>query len=103
MIGLGQCATTARRSQRARTNAHRELRSRGKSSLPYNSLALGRGESAALHSVRKGPLCQGDKTERSDYPVAVVRTVEALSVAGIDAPGFRQEKEAWSVGGTPFQ
>ena len=37
-----------------------------------------------------------------DYP-AVVRTVEELSVVGIDNPTQEQEKEARSVRGIPFQ
>jgi len=43
----------------------------------------------------------GDKSEKSDNDLAVVRTVETLAVAGSDVPVLKQEKETRSSGGIP--
>ncbi|MHA1636483.1 MAG: hypothetical protein ACTSUB_00565 [Candidatus Thorarchaeota archaeon] len=54
-----------------------------------------------VHYVQSSLSDFGDKIEMSDNDPAVVRTVEALSVVGSDAPTRTQEEEARTIGGTP--
>jgi len=83
------------------TNRRARLKALGKSSLSEKEPSSGSGESAAFHFVQSDLLSFGDRTMMSDNDPAVVRTVETLSVAGSDAPAFKQEKEARSSGGIP--
>jgi len=73
--------------------------SRGMSLLSSKESTSGSGESAAIRSVQTDLLCFGDKSKKSDNDLAVVRTVETLSVAGIDVLEIKQEKETRSSGG----
>ena len=77
--------------------------SRGKSSLSKNESTSGSGESAAVHYVQSDFAGFSDGTGESDHDLAVVRTVEMLSVAGSDEPVLRQEKEARFSGWIPSQ
>jgi hypothetical protein len=61
----------------------------------------GFGEPAAVHFTRQSFPTSGDAIRFCDYDLAVVRTVEKLSVVGSDAPTAAQEKEARSSGGNP--
>ena len=75
--------------------------------LPRKSILFTKGptsgseESAAVHFARLSFLSFGDKKEKSDNDLTMVRTVETLSVVGSDGPTTSQEKEARSSGGIP--
>ncbi len=75
--------------------------SKGKSLLSKKEHISSSGESAAVHFVQSDLVSFSDGTIKSDNDPAVVKTVEALSVAGSDAPVIKQEKEARSSGGIP--
>ena len=89
------------RARRAPLKARREIHSQGKSSLSKRELTSNSRESAAVHFVRMDLASFGDVTSRSDNDLAVVRTVETLSVVGSDVPTAIQEKETRSSGGIP--
>ncbi|MCK5240271.1 MAG: hypothetical protein KAR33_12015 [Candidatus Thorarchaeota archaeon] len=72
-----------------------------KSLLSGKKLSSGSRESAAVHHAQLSLSDFGDKIKLDDNDPAVVRTVETLSVAGIDGPAQTQEKEARSIGGIP--
>ena len=76
-----------------------ELYSNGKSLLPSKELASNLGESAAVHYAQMSLLSFGDETKKSDNDLAVVRTVEILTVAESDVSETQQKKEARSSGG----
>ena len=67
------------------------------------NLTSGSRESAVVHYVQSDFLGFGDDSKMSDDDLAVVRTVETLSVAGDDVPASVQEKETRSSGGIPSQ
>ena len=75
--------------------------SNGKSLLSVKDQSSGSGESAAVHFVQLDLASFSDETSESDNDLAVVKTVETLSVAGSDVPAQIQEKEARSSGGIP--
>ena len=97
MKGLGMWTRTLDKARRAR------LKAPGKSLLSKKEPSSGSRESAAVHFVHSDPISFSDEAGESDNDPAVVRTVETLSVAGSDAPAFKQEKEARSSGGIPSQ
>jgi len=102
MKGLDMWTRALDRARRARLKARRKKPSSiGKSLLSKMESTSDFGESAAVHFVQSDLLGFGDKTRMSDNDPAVVRTVVTLSVAGSDAPVFKQEKEARSSGGIP--
>ncbi len=88
-------------NRRARLKARKKPSSEGKSLLSKKELTSGSGESAAVHFVQSDLACFSDGTIKSDNDLAVVRTVETLSVARSDALAPRQETEARSSGGIP--
>ncbi|MGY5860382.1 MAG: hypothetical protein RTU63_13510 [Candidatus Thorarchaeota archaeon] len=75
--------------------------SQEKSLLSEKEPTSGSGESAAVHFVQSDLAGFSDETIESDNDLAVVRTVEMLSVAGSDVLVSKQEKEARSSGGIP--
>ena len=75
--------------------------SQGMSLLSKKESSSGSGESAAVHFVQSDLTSFSDGTSRSDNDLAVVRTVETLSVVGSDDPISVQEKETRSSGGIP--
>ena len=85
--------------QRARLKARQKKPSQGKSLLSEREQSSGSGESAAVHFVQSDLASFSDDTGGSEYDPAVVKTVDALSVVGIDVPTSSQEKEARSSGG----
>ncbi len=85
------------------TESPKELYSNGKSSLSKKGTISSSRESAAVHYVQTDLLSFGDEIEECDNDPAVVRTVETLSVAGIDTSTIAQEEEARTVGGTSFR
>jgi len=95
MKGLGKWASAVDTTRSAR------LKALGKSLLSKKELPSGSGESAAVHFVQSDLASFSDGTIKSDNDPAVASTVETLSVAGSDAPAFKQEKEARSSGGIP--
>ncbi len=102
--GLGMWTRTLDKARRARLKARKKKPSfKGKSLLSKKEPTSGSGESAAFHFTQSILLSFGDKVMMSDNDPAVVKTVETLSVAGSDAPAFKQEKEARSSGGIPSQ
>ncbi|MHA1970603.1 MAG: hypothetical protein ACTSXE_02015 [Candidatus Thorarchaeota archaeon] len=102
MKGLGKWASAIARSARLKARKKKSS-SKGKSSLSEKEPASGSGESAAVHIVQPDLVSFSDGTGESDNDPAVVRTMETLSVAGSDAPVFKQEKEARTSGGIPSQ
>ncbi len=91
-------------NRRARLKARKKISlksSKGKSLLSKKELSSSSGESAAVHFVQSDLVSFSDGTGESDNDPAVVKTVETLTVAGSDAPAFKQEKEARSSGGIP--
>ena len=98
MKGLGKWASVVARSRLPKAQMSK---SQGKSLLSENELTSSSGESAAVHHAQLSLSDFGDKIKLGDNDPAVVRTVETLSVAGIDGPAQRQVKEARSVGGIP--
>jgi len=101
MIGLGKWANAVSRSPRSLPKARGKVSSRGRSLLSIKSGVSHSGESAAVHCAQSSLLDFGDDVGESDKDLAVVGTVEELSVAGSDAPVLRQEKEARTAGGIP--
>jgi hypothetical protein len=102
MKGLSKWASTVDTVRSVRLKAHRKSSkksSKGKSLLSKKEPSSGSGESAAVHFVQSDLVCFSDGTGESDNDLAVVRTVEILSVVGSDAPTSAQEKEARSSGG----
>jgi transposase len=98
--GLGMWTRALDGARRTRLKAQRK-KSRGKSLLSKKEHKSGSGESAAVHFVQSDLSSFSDGAGESDNDPAVVRTVEALSVVGSDAPTSAQEKEARSSGGIP--
>lgn len=102
MIGLGMWTRALDKARRVRPKARKKkASSKGKSLLSEKEPTSGSGESAAIHFVQSDLTSFSDRTSRSDNDPAVVRTVEALSVAGSDTSAIKQEKEAWSSRGIP--
>ena len=102
MIGLGKWASAVDAVRSARLKApKKKLSSRGKSLLSAKELTSGSGESAVVCFVQSDLVSFSDGTSKSDNDPAVVRTVEALSVADSDVSAAVQEKEARSSGGIP--
>ena len=66
-------------------------------------LTSGSRESGAVHYVQSDLLGFGDDSKMSDDDLAVVSTMETLSVIGSDEPTATQETEARSSGGIPSQ
>jgi hypothetical protein len=91
-----------KRPQSTRLKTQRKS-SRGKSLLSKRELTSGSGESAAVHNAQMSLCSFSDETGKGDHDPAVVSTVEKLSVAGIDEPVSKQEKEARFTGGIPSQ
>jgi hypothetical protein len=86
---------------RTRLKARRkDASSKGKPSLSQHDSVSSQGESAAVHYVHSYLLSFGNESELSDEGLAVVKTVETLSVSRSDTPTVRQKKEARAVGGT---
>ncbi len=77
----------------------KKFSSKGKSLLSKKESTSGSGESAAVHFVQPDLTCFSDEAGESDKDPAVARTVETLSVVGLDVPASVQEKEARSSGG----
>ncbi len=100
MKGLGQWTRSLNRVRRAQLKAWRSS-SKGKSLLSTERPSSGSGESAVVHFAHQSFPNIGDEIRFSDYDLAVVRTVETLSVAGSDELGIQQENEARSSGGIP--
>ncbi len=89
-------------ARHARLKARKKkLSSRGKSLLSAKELTSGSGESAVVRFVQSDLVSFSDGASKSDNDPAVVRTVEALSVADSDVSAAVQEKEARSSGGIP--
>jgi hypothetical protein len=106
MIGQGMWTRTLDWIQRTRPKAHKKSSkksSKGKSLLSKKELTSVSGESAAVHFVQSDLASFSDGACESDHDLAVVSTVETLSVAGSDDPASVQEKEVRSVGGIPSQ
>jgi len=102
MNGLGLWTRTLNKARRAQLKARKKKSSsRGKSLLSKKELSSSSGESAAVHSVQLDLISFSDETGESDNDSAVASTVEILSVAGSDAPAFKQEKKTRSSGGIP--
>ena len=104
MRGLGKWEYSVQTGKHSRLKARKKSSkksSKGKSLLPNKGQSSSSGESAAVHFVRLDLARFGDKSGKSDNDLAVVRTVETLSVAGSDVPASGQEKEARSSGGIP--
>jgi len=99
--GLGKWEYSVQAEKHPRLKARKKKSSKGKSLLSEKESISGSGESAAIHFVQTDLTSFSDETSMSDNDLAVVRTVETLSVAGSDAPISRQEKEARSSGGIP--
>jgi hypothetical protein len=97
--GLGKWDISLQRERCSRPKAGEKNYSQGKSLLSERELSSGSRESAAVHFVQLDPVSYSDGTSKSDYDLAVVRTVETLTVAGYDTPVFEQEKEVRSSGG----
>ncbi len=89
-------------NRRSRLKARKKKSSfKGKSLLSKKELTSSSGESAAVHFVQSDLVSFSDETGESDNDPAVVRTVETLAVAEIDASASIQEKDARSAGGIP--
>jgi hypothetical protein len=101
-LGLWTRALDKARSLRLKTQRKKHS-SRVEFLLSKKEQTSGSGESAAVHSVQTDLASFSDGISESDYDLAVVKTVETLSVAGSDAPAKGQEKEARSSGGIPSQ
>ncbi len=100
--GLGMWTRALDKARRAPPKTRKKMPSfKGKSLLSKMEPTSGSGESAAVHFVQSDLVSISDETGESDNDPAVVRTVEALTVAGSDAPASIQEKEARSSGGIP--
>jgi hypothetical protein len=102
MPGLGKWTRTSGKFRSLRLKAQRES-SKGKSLLSTKEPTSGSGESAAVHFVQSDLLSFGDESKESDNDLAVVKTIEKLTVIGSDIPISVQEKEARTTGGIPFQ
>jgi hypothetical protein len=85
----------------AQLKARKKKPSLGKSSLSEVESTSDSGEFAAVHFVQMDLASFSDESSTSDNDLAVVRTVETLSVVGSDVPMSTQEKEARSSGGIP--
>ena len=100
MPGLGKWTSNDITLRSARLKAQRKS-SNGKSLLSIKEPVSSSGESAAIHHAHAGLLSFGDETRMGDNDLAVVRTIEILTVIGNDTPISIQEKEARSSGGIP--
>ena len=106
MRGLGLWTRALNKAPRVRPKAQRRISNKssiGKSLLSKKESSSGSGESAAVHLAQSSLSDFGDKIILGDNDPAVGRTVEILTVAGIDGPAQRQEKEARSIGGIRSQ
>ena len=83
--------------------AGRKKSSKQKSLLSFKGQVSDLGESAAIHYAHLSLFDFGDDIKESDKDYAVAKDAETLSVAGIDTTRVRQEKEARTMGGIPFQ
>ncbi|MGY5855818.1 MAG: transposase [Candidatus Thorarchaeota archaeon] len=101
--GLGKWETSVQAGKRSRLKARKKKPSQGKSLLSKKEQKSGSGESAAVHFVQSDLSSFSDEAIESDDDPAVASTMENLSVVGSDAPTLKQEKEARSSGGIPFQ
>ena len=99
--GLGKWEESVQARKRSRLKAHKKKPSQGKSLLSRKEQTSDSGESAAVHYVQSDLLGFGDDSKMSDDDLAVVSTMETLSVVGSDDPTSVQEKEARSSGGIP--
>jgi hypothetical protein len=97
--GLGKWATSVQAGKFSRLKARKKIPSHGKSLLSKKEPTSGSRESAAIHFVQTDLLGFGDDSKMSDDDLAVVKTMETLSVVGSDEPISTQEKEARSSGG----
>ena len=91
MKRLGMWTRVLEKARRARLKAHRKSSkqsSKGKFLLSMKEQTSGSGESTAVHFVHSDLVSFSDETGESDNDPVVVKTVETLSVAGIDAPAF---------------
>jgi hypothetical protein len=97
--GLGKWEDSIQAGKRSRLKARKKIPSHGKSLLSKKEPTSGSRESAAIHSVQTDLLGFGNDSKMSDDDLAVVKTMETLSVIGSDEPISTQEKEARSSGG----
>ncbi|MHA2601059.1 MAG: hypothetical protein AM324_002880 [Candidatus Thorarchaeota archaeon SMTZ1-83] len=103
MRGLGECVRRLEATSDTQLKALRKETPEGKSSLPLKHCVPRLAESPAVHCARLSLLSSGDRTELGDDDPAVARIMERLPVARSGIPRVRQDKEAWSEGGTPYQ
>jgi hypothetical protein len=101
--GLGKWEASVQAGKRSRLKAHKKNSSKGKSLLSIKESTSGSGESAAVHYVQSDLASFSDGMSKSDNDPAVVKTMETLTVTGVDVPEIRQEKETRSSGGIPSQ
>lgn len=99
--GLGKWQDSIQAEKRSRLKAHKKNSSKGKSLLSIKESTSGSGESAAVHYVQLDLASFSDGMSKSDNDPAVVKTMETLTVTGVDVPEIRQEKETRSSGGIP--
>ncbi len=102
MIELGLRTRLFENTRRARLKTRRKY-SRGKFLLSKQESTSSFRESAVVHFVKSDLVCFSDEAGESDDDPTVVRTVEALTVAGSDVSVQLQEKEARSSGGIQIQ
>ena len=67
--------------------------------LSAKDLVSNLGESAVVHRSQTALFSFGDKSEMGENDLAVVKTVERLSVNGHDTSIIQQKKEARTSGG----
>ncbi|MBD3159415.1 MAG: hypothetical protein GF309_11545 [Candidatus Lokiarchaeota archaeon] len=101
-VGLGKWASVVTRRKRPKA-ARKTRSSKQKSPLSIQELHRALESPRLFTSSVMGHLGGGDKAGMGDHDHAVAKTVENLAVAGNDDPGQRQETEAWTAGGIPFQ
>jgi len=101
--GQGKWDSAVQRIKSSQPKAQGKIPSRGKSLLSSMDTSSGPRESAVVHTAQMSLLSFSDDYEKSDDDHAVERTVETLSVVGIDEPTIKQEKEVRSIGGSASQ
>ena len=101
MNGLGKYVIDDQSTQSIQLKTQGKIHSRRKSLLSNKEPASGFRESAAVHFVQLDLTSFSNEFSESDNDLAVVSTVEMLSVVGSDGPTSVQEKEARSSGGIP--
>ncbi len=102
-IGKWASAIAAAKTRSARPKSRREYHSRRTSQLRKGGQMSGSAESAVSHHIQLDLLSFGDKAGMGDNDLAVARTVESLTAVSNDTLTSKQEKEARTIGGTPFQ